>query len=121
MLAAEVVDHPEKEAEQDTQDQAGNDGKRYRPAAAAPVEIAGETAERNVQAIEAKHDETGNQEQKSEEDKNAAKIKHGADQLAAASTVAASRSSSEGWQGLVRMLTGRASLSDCSRMPLRLE
>jgi hypothetical protein len=75
-LAAEVVYDPEKQAEKDAKQKAGDDGEGDRPAASAPVEVAGKAAERDVEAIEAEDDESRHDEQEAKEDQDAAKVRH---------------------------------------------
>ena len=58
-LAAEVVDDPEKQAEENAKQKAGNQGKREGPAPSAPVDVTWKTAKRNIEAVEAKHDYAG--------------------------------------------------------------
>jgi len=120
-LAAEMVYDPENQAEDHAKQDAGNKRKRDGPASTAPIQIAGEAAKRDIKAVEAENDHANYNEYQTKEDEDAAKIGHKAGQLAFASMVAASRRRSEGWQGLVRMPMGWASLSDCSRTLWRLE
>lgn len=75
-LAAEVVYHPKNKAEEDAEQEAGDDREGDRPAAAAPVKVAGETAQRDVEAVEAKYDQPRHDEEKSKEDEDAAKVRH---------------------------------------------
>jgi hypothetical protein len=75
-LAAEVVDDPEQKAEEDAEQQTGDEREGDRPAAAAPGEVAGEAAQRNIEAVKAEHDQPRNDEEKTKEDKDAAKVGH---------------------------------------------
>jgi hypothetical protein len=78
-LAAEVVYGPEQKAEEDAEQQAGDDGEGDRPAATAPVEVAGETAKREIEAVKAENYQPRHDEEKPKEDKDATKVRHGDD------------------------------------------
>jgi hypothetical protein len=71
-LAAEVVYGPHNDGEDDAEEDAGGEGKVDGPSAAAPGEVAGETAEREMEAAEAEDDQAGDDEKNAEEDEGAA-------------------------------------------------
>ena len=58
-LVAEVVDDPEKQAEENAKQKAGDQRKRDGPASSVPVEVTWKTAKRDIEAVEAKHDYAG--------------------------------------------------------------
>jgi hypothetical protein len=71
-LAAEVVCSPEKQGEDDTDQDAGGERKVYGPSAAAPGEVARETAEGKMEATEAEDDEASYDQNQAKEDEGAA-------------------------------------------------
>ncbi|GGG79234.1 hypothetical protein GCM10011585_23170 [Edaphobacter dinghuensis] len=75
-LAAEVIDDPEHKAEEDAEQEAGDEREGDRPAAAAPVEVAGKAAQRDVEAVETQNCQPRDDEEKAKEDKDAAKVRH---------------------------------------------
>jgi hypothetical protein len=76
-LAAEAADRPEEEAEDYAEQDRSGEGKGDRPSASAPGEVAGETSEGHMEACEGNDNQTGCEEDETEEDEDAAKIGHG--------------------------------------------
>jgi hypothetical protein len=72
-----MVDGPQQQAEDDAKQNAGCKGKGDRPSPTAPGEVAWETAEREMQASEAKNHEAGDDQQQAQKEKRATKIRHG--------------------------------------------
>jgi hypothetical protein len=80
-LAAEVVDDPEDEAEDDADKERGHQGDGDAPVAASPGEIAGEAPQRDVEASEDDNDETDGNQKNAEGDQDASEIRHQLDVL----------------------------------------
>jgi hypothetical protein len=74
-LASETVDCPEEKGEDDAEQDGGCEGNGDRPSAAAPGKIAGETAEREMEA-QAKNHEAGDDQQEAKEEKCATEVRH---------------------------------------------
>jgi hypothetical protein len=72
-----VVYGPHDEGEDDAEEDAGGYGKVDGPSAAAPGEVAGETAEREMETAEAEDDQASGDEKNAEEDEGAAEVRHG--------------------------------------------
>jgi hypothetical protein len=73
-LAAEAADHPEQKAEDDTDEDGACERERDAPASAAPGEIAGQSAERNVEAVQQHKGDADSDKEKAEKDEDAAQI-----------------------------------------------
>jgi hypothetical protein len=71
-LAAEAADDPEEQAEDDAEQDRGGEGKGDRPSASAPGEVAGESAERQVETAKAKYRHADGDEKYPEDDERAA-------------------------------------------------
>jgi hypothetical protein len=76
-LAAEVVDDPEDESEEKAQEDGGGEGEGDGPVTASPLEVAGEAADGEVEAIEAEDDGADDEEKEAKEDEGAAQVRHG--------------------------------------------
>jgi hypothetical protein len=74
-----VIDDPEEQAQQNAEHETGNQGKGDRPSPSPPVEVAGESAQRNVKAVKTKHDKPRHDEEDSKEDQDAAEVRHETD------------------------------------------
>jgi hypothetical protein len=75
-LAAEPVDDPQEKGEDDAEQDGGCEGNGDRPSAATPGKIAGETTEREMEAGEAKNDESGDDQQEAKEEECATEVRH---------------------------------------------
>jgi hypothetical protein len=72
-----MVDGPQQQAEDDAEQDAGCEGKGDRPSAPTPGEVARETAQREIQASEAKDHEAGDDQQQAQKEERATKVRHG--------------------------------------------
>jgi hypothetical protein len=75
----EVVYNPKQQAEEDAKQEAGDKRKGDRPAAATPVEVTREAAQRDIEAVEAENHQPRHDEEKSKEDQDTAEVRHGSE------------------------------------------
>jgi hypothetical protein len=78
-LAAEAANGPEKQAQYNTDEDRSRQRKGDRPTTSAPIEIAGKTAEREMEAAETENHGTQQYQEETKKNKGAAKIMHTAE------------------------------------------
>jgi hypothetical protein len=78
-LAAEAANGPEKQAQYNTDEDRSRQRKGDRPTTSAPIEVAGKTAERKMEAVETENHDTEQHQKQAKKNKGAAKIMHTAE------------------------------------------
>jgi hypothetical protein len=73
----EAANRPEDQAQNNAQQNRGGQRKRNRPSSALPREISRKTTKRNMETRERDNNQTGHNKNKSQNDKDAAKVRHG--------------------------------------------
>lgn len=71
-----MVDSPQDQAQDDTEHNGTRQGKRDRPAAPAPGEVARKTANGQIQTSQRDDDQSGNDQKESDKDEDTAKVRH---------------------------------------------